>query len=371
MQEEPFQLDAQGQIYLIHEGKKFWSLSINHRNNHVVIRVGPLDSDGFEIEEKCLKLTKKHKDLTNSLGYAEYHMNLKQEKEYQKGIRRGSKKLADCNLNSKRPGQDNIRVSLDKRFKQNPDSPLPSASQALSSSSLTSDKRVQERERAFGQILIIPQDESQVSEKKFQEKLKQMGDKTLSPLGAPLRNPYENLGKPREWQEENPTGWYMVEKLEGIRCVWTGSEFQSENGSRYNPPGFFVEDFPESPLDGIFYAGKGKISDCKNILNSTGTSGKQKEPWLKSQFYVYDAMGAEGTFVERFVKLREAFSTNISKFIKLCDYKKCESLEDFNKEFQRIKDEKGEGIVLKNPKSYYQGGTCQGFFEKRTQDENI
>jgi len=65
MQEEQYQLDAQGQIYLIQGGKKFWHLTVDLFNNITKSRAGPLNSDGLEIEAKCEEAKPKtHKDLS-------------------------------------------------------------------------------------------------------------------------------------------------------------------------------------------------------------------------------------------------------------------------------------------------------------------
>jgi len=527
MQQEPFQLDEQGEIYLIQNGKKFWHLTVDSINNITRSRAGPLNSDGLEVQAKCEEAKPKtHKDLTTCLGYAEHHIKLKQDKGYQKSTRKGS--------DVKRPAQSEFQLPLDKKIKQDHqiEHSLNSASTADSfssrstnpsfSSSLTSyqsslnasemslyshsqeyssyppptrgsytgqnetniivleddknnsgkQRRVprtfvgsylvrknKEKEEFYkiqvlrkhlkieegitgelrmtpqyqtyknkeeavnqannlmikkieegfeiqdhrfkfdfennealiikralkrqknlqassqdvqeetGEPIIMQQQENfQVPNEEFQKKLKQISDQTPPPLGLPMFNAFENLGEPTEWQDENPTGWYMFERLGGIRCVWNGFEFQSKLGNRYNPPSFFVQDFPQSPLDGMLYAGKRKIRACQDILKSKGASLNQ---WSKAQFYVYDAMRVEGTFEERFAKLKKEFSNKNSSFIKLCSYEKCQSMDHFNKEFQRIKDEHGEGIVLKNPTSYYTRGTCKGYLEARAQYENI
>lgn len=525
MQEEPYQLDAQGQIYLVHNGKKFWHLIADLINNITKSRAGPLNSDGLEIEAKCEEAKPKtHKDLTTCLGYAEHHIKLKQDKGYQKGTRKG--------FDVKRPALSEFQLPFDKRIKpdhniehsvhsvstadsfnsrsanQSFSSSLPSFQSSLNSGDffnysqsqehssyppttrgyptgmtetsaivLEDDKnnsgkqrRVprtfvgsylvrknkdqeefykiqvlrkhlkieegitgavkmtpqyqtyknkeeavnqannlmikkieegfeiqdsrfkfdfennealiikralkkqknlqassQDAQEETGEPIITQQQENfQVPNEEFQKKLKQI--EVPPPLGLPMFNAFENLGEPTEWQDENPTGWYMFERLGGIRCVWDGFEFQSKLGNRYKPPPFFVQDFPQSPLDGMLYAGKRKIRACQDILKSKGASLNQ---WSKAQFYVYDAMRVEGTFEERFAKLKKEFSTKTSSFIKLCSYEKCQSMEHFNKEFQRIKDEHGEGIVLKNPTSYYTRGTCKGYLEARAQYENI
>ncbi len=48
----------------------------------------------------------------------------------------------------------------------------------------------------------------------------------------------------------SPIGWYMSEKLDGVRAYWDGKVFYSRNGHIFYPPDFFIKDFPQMPLDG-------------------------------------------------------------------------------------------------------------------------
>jgi DNA ligase-1 len=34
-----------------------------------------------------------------------------------------------------------------------------------------------------------------------------------------------------DWCNEDPTGWYMSEKLDGIRAYWDGNQFWSKRGT--------------------------------------------------------------------------------------------------------------------------------------------
>lgn len=43
------------------------------------------------------------------------------------------------------------------------------------------------------------------------------------------------------WSDDkDPTGWIMSEKLDGVRCFWTGTAMFSRNANRFYPPKFFT-----------------------------------------------------------------------------------------------------------------------------------
>ena len=45
----------------------------------------------------------------------------------------------------------------------------------------------------------------------------------------------------------------MSEKLDGVRCYWSGKTLYSRNKNIYVSPKFFTEGWPESPLDGELF----------------------------------------------------------------------------------------------------------------------
>src|SRR5690348_2239657 len=46
------------------------------------------------------------------------------------------------------------------------------------------------------------------------------------------------------------SGWWMSEKLDGVRAYWDGKQFLSRQGNIYHAPDWFLEGFPDMPLDG-------------------------------------------------------------------------------------------------------------------------
>jgi ATP-dependent DNA ligase len=48
----------------------------------------------------------------------------------------------------------------------------------------------------------------------------------------------------------NPTGWWMAEKYDGVRLLWSGSQFTTRQGNRVNAPEFVTSALPRIALDG-------------------------------------------------------------------------------------------------------------------------
>jgi len=60
-----------------------------------------------------------------------------------------------------------------------------------------------------------------------------------------------NLLLAERWENDiDLAGWWMSEKLDGVRAWWTGREFLSRQGNVYCAPDWFVAGLPSLPLDG-------------------------------------------------------------------------------------------------------------------------
>src|SRR6476661_1314162 len=55
------------------------------------------------------------------------------------------------------------------------------------------------------------------------------------------------------------SGWWMSEKLDGVRAYWDGTQFLSRQGNIYHAPDWFIEDLPTIPLDGELWIDRKKF----------------------------------------------------------------------------------------------------------------
>ena len=80
----------------------------------------------------------------------------------------------------------------------------------------------------------------------------------------------------------NPTGWWMSEKLDGLRAYWDGKHFFSRLGNSFHAPEWFIRDLPQDmTLDGELFGGRGKFQSTVSIVKS-GPSDR----WKGIKFHV-------------------------------------------------------------------------------------
>jgi len=202
----------------------------------------------------------------------------------------------------------------------------------------------------------------------FRKKLKKVapGD---CPFGEPAFESHDYLTVPSKWENEDVTGWYISEKLGGIRCLWNGLEMWPKSGPQYNLPEFFIERLPKSPLDGELCMKGGSLSRCMMVVKKKPTDPDFEKEWNNMSFVVYDAPEAPGTFQQRLQALKEYFEKSDGLYVNLHEYKKCEGNSDAEKELKQEERKGGEGILLTNPNGEYVKGKSKNVLERKSKFE--
>jgi len=68
-----------------------------------------------------------------------------------------------------------------------------------------------------------------------------------------MDGPMSSLMLAKAWdpEKDDPTGWLISEKLDGVRCFWNGKEMFTRNGKPFYPPDWFKDLLPSDlALDG-------------------------------------------------------------------------------------------------------------------------
>lgn len=148
------------------------------------------------------------------------------------------------------------------------------------------------------------------------------------------------------YDAQNVSGWLASEKLDGVRSFWDGKQLHSRGGHIYNAPNGFSNNFPDFPLDGELYIGRGKFDE---------TSGKVRagKDWTDIKYYVFDVPDATGGLPERLKKLQQWLIDNPNDNIIIIEQKPVKNIAEAQQLRQQIEEQGGEGVMLRNPNSDY------------------
>jgi DNA ligase-1 len=158
------------------------------------------------------------------------------------------------------------------------------------------------------------------------------------------------------------SGWWMSEKLDGVRAYWDGKQFLSRQGNIYYAPDWFIEGLPATPLDGELWIDRKKFQRTVSIVRRQD----KNDLWKEVRFLIFDAPSANGGFEDRLAFLKDALAKSASKFALQHAHEQCRNLDALRAELKRIEALGGEGLMLRQPGSKYVAGRSTTLLKVKT-----
>lgn len=195
--------------------------------------------------------------------------------------------------------------------------------------------------------------------------------------------------------EAPPVGWWVSEKLDGIRAIWDGEKFLSRAsasglGSKVYSyvPNFFTNLMPKGvALDGEIWMGRGMFNNMSSISNWipgkkftkeqidaiwAGTSGM---PPIK--YKVFDIPNSSLPFEERMKEL-DKIILNVFNCCRqkntICPIEKVESIkvktpEQLQEIYYKLTKDGAEGVMLRAPNSPYETKRSQYLLKYKIKED--
>jgi len=104
-----------------------------------------------------------------------------------------------------------------------------------------------------------------------------------------------NVMLAEKWSDEDPSGWWISEKLDGVRAVWRGGQFLSRENNVFACPEWFAKKMPAGcVLDGELWGGRRQFQKTVGIVRS---AARAKE-WEYLTYMVFDVLETGGRATE-------------------------------------------------------------------------
>ena len=148
---------------------------------------------------------------------------------------------------------------------------------------------------------------------------------------------------------QNPKGWWLSEKLDGVRAYWDGKQFLSRLGNVYHAPDWFLQGLPATPLDGELFLDRKSFQKTIAIVRRQD----QSDHWKSIRYLIFDAPAHGGKFEDRLASLK---SLPVLPYGAVHPHTRCTGKPHLEEELKRIEALGGEGLMLRQPESLYQIG---------------
>lgn len=147
-------------------------------------------------------------------------------------------------------------------------------------------------------------------------------------------------------------GWWMSEKLDGVRAYWDGKRFLSRLGNVYNAPAWFTKGLPGTPLDGELWVGRKRFQRCVSIVRRQ----EEHDEWREVRYLVFDAPAHAAPFEERLRYLQAYMDEHRPEYASYHSHEVCRGTDHMRDELKRVEGLGGEGLMMRRPGSHYEVG---------------
>lgn len=147
--------------------------------------------------------------------------------------------------------------------------------------------------------------------------------------------------------------YWVSEKLDGVRGYWTGERLITRGGHSVNPPAWFVADFPDVPLDGELWLGRGRFAETSGIVR---TEEPVDAEWRGMRFMVFDLPAHEGRFTERLAALKSRMNELDIDWLQPVKQFRVADHAELQQRLEAVVDRGGEGLMLRRADSRHDAG---------------
>jgi DNA ligase-1 len=162
--------------------------------------------------------------------------------------------------------------------------------------------------------------------------------------------------------DQDLAGWWLSEKLDGVRAYWDGKSLISRLGNRFHAPDWFLEGLPPIPLDGELWVGRKAFQRTMGIVRRQDKT----DLWKQVRYLAFDAPAVDAAFESRVAAIRAHISQQRPPYLEAHEHAICTGLDHLRAELSRIESLGGEGLMLRQPESRYEVGRSLTLLKVKT-----
>jgi DNA ligase-1 len=185
------------------------------------------------------------------------------------------------------------------------------------------------------------------------------------PLSAAENNPPLMLAKVYHPGLDLRDYW-VSEKYDGMRGYWDGQQLLTRGGEQVNAPVWFTAAWPNVPMDGELWAGRGQFQQTVSTVRKLTPDDTA---WRSIRFMVFDLPAHGGTFTERIQALNLLVKQIDQPWVQAVPQWKVASHQALRKQLTQHVKAKAEGLMLHRGASLYRGGRSDDLLKVKTHED--
>lgn len=160
------------------------------------------------------------------------------------------------------------------------------------------------------------------------------------------------LATPMRGGIQVPAFW-VSEKLDGVRARWDGRNLITRGGTRVSVPAWFLHGWPDEPLDGELWLGRGRFEATSGLVRRYDDDDAA---WREMKFMVFDLPADPQVFDARLRRMQALVSAARIPWLQVIPQFRLASQAQLQAKLREVVGGGGEGLMLHHARSRYQAG---------------
>lgn len=164
----------------------------------------------------------------------------------------------------------------------------------------------------------------------------------------------------------DPAGYWVSEKLDGVRAVWDGAQLHFRSGRLIAAPAWFTQGFPARALDGELWIGRGQFERLSGIVRREVPDDAE---WRQVRYMLFELPGAEGDFSERVTAMRQIVAETGLPQLRAIEQLRIADRQALKHKFAEVVKGGGEGLMLHRADARYRAGRSDDLLKLKPWDD--
>lgn len=151
----------------------------------------------------------------------------------------------------------------------------------------------------------------------------------------------------------DPAGYWISEKLDGVRASWDGRRLRFRSGREIVAPAWFVAALPATALDGELWMGRRRFDELSGLIRR---EDPQASAWRDVRYMLFDQPGGTGDFDTRLRALRAIVAAAGVPWLQIVPQRRVADRASLQRLLADTVAGGGEGLMLHRADAHWQPG---------------
>ncbi|MZI93910.1 DNA ligase [Vibrio sp. CAIM 722] len=158
--------------------------------------------------------------------------------------------------------------------------------------------------------------------------------------------------------------YWVSEKYDGIRALWTGSELVTRSGKVIHAPKWFTDSMPpDHRVEGELWAGRGQFNQVqKTVLDEH----PDDQAWKNIRWMVFDLPAHAGDYTMRYAVLNHWVHSLNKPFVQVVGYRTFQDEQALRAYHHSVEHNGAEGVMLRRIRDSYQIGRSESLLKLKS-----